>query len=197
MKRALIFVLVGLLLLSAPAVYAKGASGGARGGSFSGSRSTTTTGRTTTSTTSKSTTTNTAPKAPTIGTAPSTSTKTTTTTTPKTVAGKTYSKTGYVVDSTYQPRFRGGQTYPAGSTVYYQGGSMWDWFPIYYLLTHDSHRDAVVTTPDGKEQAVEEEGVDTMYVVNWIFAILLAVGLIGLIVWLVNKKTRKEENYAY
>ena len=141
-----------------------------------------------------------------IPTKPSATTPKVTATTAKTVGGKTYSKTGSVVGAGYQPRFRGGYVPPTGSVVYYQNsGSDWmTWIPLMYLLSHDSHRSAVVespaTTTDGKAttttQVFKEEGVDKMYVLNWIVTILIGAGIIGGAVYLVNKATsKKREDY--
>lgn len=108
----------------------------------------------------------------------------------KVVDGKTYSKKSYVVDDKYKPNFQGGYTPVAGSQVYYRSSAM-DWFPIYYILTHDSHKEAVVKAPDGTEKVVKEEGKDTMYFVNWILTILLLGGIGVGIVYLINKFTKK------
>jgi len=127
---------------------------------------------------------------------PSTSTKKVYSTTPKTVSGKQYSKTGNVVDDNYKPSFRGGYVAPVGSTVYYRDNSMLDWLPFYFLMTHDSHREAVVVKPDGKEEIVKEEGIDGMYIFNWVIVILLGLGLIAGIIYLINKYTKKKHYYA-
>lgn len=121
---------------------------------------------------------------------------------PVTVNGKKYSKTGNVVGEGYQPRFRGGYVPPAGSTVYYRDSNDWMmWIPILYLLHNDAHRDAVVETKtpvgDGTEsvvtqQIVQDEAVDTMYVINWIITILFGLGLIALAMWLVNKASKNK-----
>jgi len=195
MKKLIIGLSVLVLTLSAAGVQAKGgggggrASSGARSYSSSSSRSSTST-RSVTSTPKATS----APKVvtPKVTTRPTSATKTVTAAKPKTVAGKTYSTKGSVVDKNYQPKFNG-YTAPIGSTVYYRQSSMLDWLPLYLILSNQQHREAVVTQPDGKEQVVKEEGIDTMYVINWIVTILFALGLIGLIVWFVNKKT----NYNY
>lgn len=167
-------------------VHNKGGGGGGRGGGSVGGKSGGSTGGKSVSG-GKSTTS--------VGKAPSSTTKTVQSQ-PKTVNGKTYSGKGYVVDDTYKPSFRGGYVPPAGSTVYYQSSSsMWDWFPLYYIMTHDGNQKAVVTQPDGKEQEVVEEGTDGMYIFNWVIVILLGVGLIGGVIWLVNKMTQPSYGY--
>jgi hypothetical protein len=133
----------------------------------------------------------------TTGSRPSSTTKTVTSSSPKTVNGKTYSSKGYVVGEGYTPTFKGGYAPPAGSTVYYRdsGGSAWDWFPMYYIMTHDGSSQAVVTQPDGQEKEVEEEGGDGMYFFNWVLVILIGVGIIGLIIWFVNKRSGGDYDY--
>ena len=194
MKKLIIGFFVLFLTLSASAVYAKGGGGGGRAGGFSGARASSpsrsvSTPRTTTTAPRTTTPKVTTPK---VSTRPSSATKTVTAAKPKTVAGKTYSTKGNVVDSNYQPKFNG-YTAPIGSTVYYRQSSMLDWLPFYLILSNQQHREAVVTQPDGKEQVVKEEGIDTMYVINWIVTILLVVGIIALIVWFVNNRTNKYE----
>lgn len=118
-------------------------------------------------------------------TSPLSSTKTTTTST---------GQKGYVVDSNYQPRFSGGYTAPAGSVVVYRQSSIMDWLPFYLIMnSNNAHRQATVTQPDGQTKEVKEEGVDGMYIMNWIITILFIGGVIGGIVYLVNKYTYKEE----
>src|SRR6478609_8477679 len=123
------------------------------------------------STTSKSTTSKSTTSKPSSGT---------TKVTAKQPVKSGFSTTGYKTSSSYQPRFRGYNA-PIGSTVYYQRdyGSALDFLPWYFLLTHDSHQQAVVTQPDGQQKTVKADGVDTMYVVNWIVMILLTLGIIG------------------
>lgn len=205
MKKIFILSMVALIALSPSISLAKGGGGG-RGGGFSSSRSSVSSSRATPSVSSRSSTPKVStpkvvtPKAPKISTKPSTSTAKVTSTTTKTVNGKSYGKTGSVVGGTYQPKFRGGYSAPAGSTVYYRESSMMDWLPFYLILSsQNAHRDAVVVEPakDGqpaKETVVKEEGIDTMYVINWIISILLVGGLIGYIVYKVNKNTKKKND---
>lgn len=206
MNKLFAFLLVSVITLAfSSEALAKGSSGGSRGGGGSRtttSRSTGSSGsKTTTSNTGSKTTTNTAPKAPAapkVNTKPvAGQTKTVTNSTPKTVNGKTYSKTGNVVDDKYQPTFRGGYRPPVGSTVYYRDSSS-DWMsyiPLWYIMTHNgsngSGSQAVVVQPDGKEVEVEQEGTDGWYIFNWIVMILIALGIIGAIVYFVNKKTQR------
>jgi hypothetical protein len=181
MKKIIVLFLIGIFTFqSVGVVHAKG--GGSFGGrsSFTSSRSTGSTrsysGYNAKSTSSK----------PISGT-----TKTTTAKTTKTVNGKTYSKTGNVVDKNYKPTFKGGYTPPVGSTVYYrESSSAWDWFPMYYIMTHNGNQQAVVQQPNGQQKTVEQEGGDDMYIWNWIFSILIILGAIGLTVYFVNKATR-------
>jgi hypothetical protein len=118
--------------------------------------------------------------------------------TKKTTSGKTLSTKSKTIGSGYNPKFRNGSTYPAGSTVYYPQRDFLDYLPWIFLFTMDSHRQAVVYPPatTGTSTAAvapietEEEGVDTMYLINWIVMILLTGGIIGGIVYYINKKTK-------
>lgn len=164
---------------------AKGGGGGG-GRASSAGRSSSSSYSSKASTSSMSTT----PSKPSVSKSPTSNTKTTTSSNPKTVAGKSFGKKGYVVGDGYNPSFRGGYVAPAGSTVYYRESSMLDWLPFYMIMnSNNAHREAVVTTPEGKEEIVKEEGVDGMYIFNWFISILLIVGVIGGIVYLVNKFT--------
>lgn len=117
--------------------------------------------------------------------------------------GKKMSTSGKVIDSNYQPKFVGGYTAPIGSVVYYRESSVLDYLPLYLILTSNSHRDAVVVTPqststDGRiipstTTTVKEDGIDTMYVINWIVTILFFGGIIALALWFINKKTLKNK----
>lgn len=193
MKKILIATLILILGLSiASPVFAKGGGGGgghSSGGSRASSVRSVSASKPTVSkpAIAKPST----PAKSTVSTKPSSTTKTTTASTAvKSSTGKTMSKKGAVVDDNYKPTFRGGYVAPAGSVVYYRESSIMDWLPFYLIMTSQSHREAVVQTPDGKQQTVKEEGVDTMYVINWIVSLLLIGGLIVLIVWFVNKKTK-------
>jgi hypothetical protein len=71
---------------------------------------------------------------------------------------------------------------------------MMNWIPFYMIMSsNNAHREAVVVQPDGKEEVVKEEGVDTMYVINWIITILFIGGIIIGIIYLVNKLTKKND----
>ena len=102
--------------------------------------------------------------------------------------GKKMKATGAKVDDNYKPTFRGGYTPPTGSTVYYNQRGFMDYLPWIFLFTQDSHREVVVETPDGKQETHTEESVDSMYVWNWIFSILVGLGAVGLVVWLMNRR---------
>lgn len=191
---------MAILILPTTVAFAKGGGGGGRGGSFGGSRSSSYSRSTTTTpkSTPVKTTTPKAPSAPRVKSTPSKATPKITSTTNKTVNGKNYGKKGSVVGSDYQPKFSGGYTPAAGSVVYYQQSSALDWLPFYMIMSsQNAHREAVVVEPgkDGgpaTEKVVKEEGLDGMYVWNWIFSILVSLGLIALIVWYVNKKSKQK-----
>ena len=191
LQLAVVSVLLTALIIPAT-VEAKGSSGGRSGGSrssVSSSSKSTSTSRPTTSSVKSTTTTPKVSKSP-------TSTTKTVQSDAKTVGGKKFSGKGSVVDDNYKPSFKGGYTPPAGSTVYYRDSSFMDYLPWIYIFTHDSHQDAVVVQPDGKEEVVQEEGVDSMYVINWILVIISGLATIYGIMWLVNKLTSNEKRYV-
>jgi cobalamin biosynthesis Mg chelatase CobN len=180
MKAALkcLMVVVMLSINSAPAVALSSFSSSSRS-SFSSSRS----GSSSRSTTSRTTTRSTSAKSTASKPATAPSTKT------SLFGGKAK------VSSSYRPTFRGGYTPPVGSTVIYQSDPWYSYLPLMYLLSHDSHKDVAVQQPDGKTVKTQDPGIDRMYVFNWIMTILIALGLIGLLVWWVNKLS-KRNHYA-
>lgn len=192
--KHLIALLIAVIILSPGIALAKGGgfhSSGSR--SFSASRSAT---PVRTSTAKPTTVKPVTPTKPTVATKPTTTTPKVSKATPTIKNGKTFSSTGSVVGAGYQPRFRGGIVPPSGSVVYYRDNSFLDYLPLYYILFHDAHRDAIVETPGQNgapttTQVMQEEGIDTMYVWNWVFTILVGLGLIGFVVWLINKATKK------
>lgn len=185
--------IVMLLILLPGICAAKGASVGGGARSFSAPRSSVSAPRTTTPKVSAPKTTTPKVSSPKVSAPETTSVKSATKSTapkPASVKGKS---TGYVVDKNYTPRFRGGYSAPAGSVVYYQDNSFLEYMMFWHILNSDNvHKEATVITPDGKEQKVKEEGVDSMYIFNWIIFILLAAGLVGLAIYLVNRYTNKE-----
>lgn len=97
----------------------------------------------------------------------------------------------------YTPRFKNGYTPPAGSTVYYPQHSFVDYLPWIYLFSQDSPANdhATVVQPDGKEVTAPPvtEGADGLAIFNWVLLIAIIIGIIGGIVWGVNKLTKKDE----
>ena len=210
MKKSIIAIaiLVIALTTAADTAFARGGGGGGRssGGSRSSpSRTVSPTPRPTVAPTVKPTV---APVAkPYVATKPtaqqkadyakSLKTNKTVATTKKTSTGKTLSTKSKTIGSGYNPKFRNGSTYPAGSTVYYPQRDFLDYLPWIFLLTMDSHRQAVIYPPATASSTAAitpiedtEEGVDTMYVINWIIMILLTGGIIAGIMYLINKKTK-------
>jgi len=189
-------IMIALLLALPVMADAKGGSvGGARVSAprVSAPKMSTSTPKTSTSTSGVKTST---PSAPKVSTKPSSATAVKTAPA-KSIGGKTYSSKGYVVGKDYSPKFKGGYVAPEGSVVQYRNSGFMDWLPFYLIMSsNNAHREAVVTQPDGKEEIVKEEGIDTMYVINWIITILFIGGIIVGIIYLVNKLTKKEE-YAY
>lgn len=142
--------------------------------------------------------------------APAQTPKTITKTPPRTVestkpvvssTGKKMNSKGTVVDDNYKPTFRGGFTPPAGATVYYPQRDFMDYLPWIFLFTQDSHREVVVETKgengEVKQETHQEEGVDTMYIINWIMSILLLGGLIYLIMRALSKKKKPNVETSY
>jgi hypothetical protein len=102
-------------------------------------------------------------------------------------------KTGYTVSPTYQPKLSGGYTPPMGSVVYHRQSSFLDYLPLYYILSHDSHQTVSVKEPNSTTtKEVKEEGIDNMYVFNWILTIIFGGLFIWFIMWLINKLTSKK-----
>lgn len=187
-----LFIIMLLILLPGLCMAKGGGGGGARGGSFGGgARSSVSAPKSTAPKTTTSSPKTSAPKA--SAPKPTNSIKSATKSTapkPASVKGKS---TGYVVGQNYTPKFRGGYAPPAGSVVYYQDNSFLEYMMFWQIMnSNNAHKEATVVTPDGKEQKVKEEGVDSMYIFNWIIFILLAAGLIGLAIYLVNRYTNKE-----
>lgn len=204
-------IVIASLLLFVSSTLIVDARGGGGGRSFSGSRSfsaprTVSIPRATPKVSpTKIATPKVVPKTGTKVTPKTTKTVTRSVSTPKTktVAGKTYSKAKTVTVGN-QPRFSGGYVAPVGSTVYYPQSSALDWLPFYLIMTmNDGHREAVVSTPQAtsssghiipaQEKIVKEEGLDSMYIINWIITILFAGGIIGGGMYLINKQSKKKK----
>lgn len=187
--KKLVILMLAIAVILPQISEAKGGGGRGGGGARSSSASRSSSVSRTTTTKSPTVTRTATPKAPNI-TKPSATTKTVTSPTAKTVGGKTFSKKGNVVGEGYQPKFNG-YVPGRGDTVYYRS-SAWDWLPMYYIMTHGSHKEALVVTASTTSQAstekvVKEEGKDGMYIFNWILTILLGLGIIGGIIYLFNK----------
>lgn len=109
---------------------------------------------------------------------------------------------GVVGDNGYKPRFTNGYSAPSGSVVYYPQHSFVDYLPWIYLFSHNSPQNdhATVVQPDGKEVDVkpEPQGVDGLYILNWIILIVIALIILGGIVWAVDKfyKSKKIIRHA-
>ena len=118
-------------------------------------------------------------------------------------SGKKMAAQGTVVGDNYQPKFSGGYVAPMGATVYQQQRSFIDYLPWIFLFTQSSHREVVVETTNAsgtiQQETHKEEGVDTMYIINWIVSIGLLGGLIYLVMRMFNKndKRRVQSTRAY
>lgn len=106
---------------------------------------------------------------------------------------------GIVGDNGYSPRFTNGYSAPPGSVVYYRDTSVIDYLPWIYLFGHSNaapaNQQATVVQPDGKEVVAKPQpgGTDGLAILNWILLILIVAGIIGCIVWGVNKLTKKKK----
>lgn len=176
----LLTIILLSLLITSPA-YARGfSSGGHSSFSSSGSRSSTSSGHT--SSYSKPSFSSSAPKV---------------SSSRPVING--YSTTGSRVTSGNQPTFAHGYTPPTGSVVYNRGFNVLDLLFWSYIFSHNGQQQVVVQQPDGqKVQTSDPSQVDWMYYIDWGIMILLAIGLIVLIVWFVNKHTQPkgDSNYA-
>jgi hypothetical protein len=78
-----------------------------------------------------------------------------------------------------------------------------DWLPFYLIMTMNrsgGHAQAAVVTPASTSTSgvvtpettkiVEEEGLDTMYIINWIITILFGIGIIAGGMYLINKNSK-------
>jgi len=115
---------------------------------------------------------------------------------------------GIVGDNGYTPKFTNGYSAPAGSVVYYRDTSFVDYLPWVYLFMNSNaapqNQQATIVQPDGKEVQAQpvQEGVDGLAVLNWILLIAIVAGIIGGIVWGVNKWSSrndppKRESYGW
>lgn len=187
--KYLVFII--LAALTPVDLYAKGSSRGGRSSSSSSRSSSSSSKSSSSGSKSSSSSSSSSTPSKSSFSKPSSSTKQVTNSSTKTVGGKSYAKKGYVVDKDYSPSFKGGYQAPPGSTVYYRDRGFMDYLPWVFLFTQGSHREAVVVHPDGTEKVVEEEGVDGMYIFNWIMVIVLTGGIIVAIVWWVNSRSKE------
>ena len=186
--RIKFLLLIALLFVPSLAMAKGGSFSGGSRSSFSSSRSYSSSSSSRSSSSVSKSSTSTASKPST------TSSKTSSAKVTSSIGGKTAYKVG---QGGYQPRFRGGYTPPAGSVVYYNNTSAWDFLPWLYIMNANQHETATVVQPDGQKKVVKQEGTDGMLIFNWIVLILLGIGLIALIVWLVNKYTQPKNKLNF
>lgn len=109
---------------------------------------------------------------------------------------KVNSQAGITGVDGYTPKFKNGYSAPEGSVVYYPQHSFIDYLPWIYLFSNNSPSkdQATIVQPDGKQVTAPpvEEGIDGLAVFNWVLLIVIIVGIIGGIVWGVNKLTNKD-----
>lgn len=102
---------------------------------------------------------------------------------------------GIVGDNGYTPRFNNGYSAPPGSVVYYPQHSMFDYLPWVYLFSQDSPAkdSATIVQPDGKEVQAQpvQEGTDGLAVLNWFLLIVMALAIIGGVMYGVYKWTTR------
>jgi hypothetical protein len=98
---------------------------------------------------------------------------------------------GVVGDNGYSPRFANGYSAPEGSVVYRREHDFVDYLPWVYLFSQDSPRNDHVTViqPDGKEVTAPPapEGVDGLAIFNWFVLIIIALAIIGGVMYGVYK----------
>lgn len=107
---------------------------------------------------------------------------------------------GIVGDNGYTPQFRSGYTAPYGSVVYYESHSALDYLPWIYLFSQNNspaqqYQTATVVQPNGQQtvQKPVSSGVDGLVILNWFILVVLALAIVGGIVWGVNKMTKSEQ----
>lgn len=98
---------------------------------------------------------------------------------------------GVIGDNGYMPALKS-YTPPAGSVVYQQDRSPFDYLPWIYLFSSNSpqYDKVVVVEPDGKEVVADPApgANDGMVVFNWFVLITGGLALIALVVYFVNKR---------
>ena len=104
-------------------------------------------------------------------------------------AARSTTTLAHTVSSSYRPSFSG-YTPPLGSQIFNRSFSFTDLFFWSYLLNHDGHQQVVVQQPDGQKVTTPTNAVDVIYYVDMAVVVLLGLGVIGSIVWWVNKKTQ-------
>jgi hypothetical protein len=93
------------------------------------------------------------------------------------------------IGSNYHPSFSGYNP-PFGSRVYSPGFSLTDLLLFSYLFNHNGNQQVIVEQPDGQNVTTQTSQIDIMYYVDIALLLILGFGLIGLIVWYINKKTQ-------
>lgn len=72
--------------------------------------------------------------------------------------------------------------------------------PWIYIFSHSSPHDdhAVVVQPNGQQvQAQPQQGIDALFILNWVLFVAIAGAIIVGIVWYVNKLTgKRKETHA-
>ena len=93
------------------------------------------------------------------------------------------------ITGSYRPSFSG-YTPPVGSRVFSPGFSFTELIFWSYLLSHTSQQQVQVQQPDGHTVTAQTNNVDVMYYVDLVIMLALGFGIIGVIVWFVNKLTQ-------
>jgi hypothetical protein len=87
----------------------------------------------------------------------------------------------------------GGYRPPVGSRVYSPGFSFTELFFWSYLFSHNGNQQVQVQQPDGHTVTAQTNNVDVMYYVDLALLLVFGFGIIGLIVWFVNKLTQPKK----
>ena len=97
------------------------------------------------------------------------------------------------VSSSYRPSYSGYNP-PIGSRVFSPGFSFTELFFWSYLFSHTGQQQVQVQQPDGHTVTAQTNNVDVMYYVDLGLLLIFGFGIIGLIVWIVNKLTQPTIN---
>jgi hypothetical protein len=96
------------------------------------------------------------------------------------------------ISSSYHPTFTGYQP-PLGSRVYSPGFSLTELLFWSYLFNHNGYQQVNVQQPDGHTVTAQTGNIDVMYYIDLGLLLVFGFGIIGIIVWFVNKLTQPKD----